>query len=696
MVDKDELSGSSSEGEEEEEENDEDEENESDRNESRYEEISEDSDNNDEEQRIETPCKKRPRLDDSFEKAMEILDDEQDNSLDDKFEDYGSDNDMQLADSDESDVDTDDADEEMPEQETPVPNGEMKNEKRSAEDEQHQQEIQQLLEEPVDEQNDQRNQPPPNKIWKTVLDRLDNDHFSQLPDGWMRVTHHSGMPIYLHRKTRVITLSRPYFIGTTSVRNHPVPLSAVPCLHRKRLDDRIAALKEKAPENPEPEQKQEQAQENGETRKELENPQECPVKKSISKMLHAPAIQLEKQEDNILTPLQLRQYCEARFKFQQIPVTKYRSFRERIERRSQRRMEAVLKKAGVQQSVKEVMENKDMAIQGSSGMRLIKIPTMDGRFHKKNYVLNPVGKSPVNILNEYVQRAFSGRVTYEYEDARNVITPFRGIATLRIKKEVRLKMAESVKEKLALMMEKSAEAGIQTQEGENQLEDLIVIGRGLGVGKKKAKMMAAKDALATLIPNLKFDEKSDLVVSGENAGGKNTEDEKVLEVFDNLDIEDKRVVDYCAKANQAKPLALLKDAINRSIKWREVKLETRGEPVGNQKTKVTFILGDLRAEVIAVGAKKGKQMVAQSLLKQMHPDFKSYGSLLRRYANQTEKQNRRQAQRHHDEVVRLQNHGSQLQPNHAVISKLQEEMLKIEILSQQRPSFMNLPPNIPW
>lgn len=35
---------------------------------------------------------------------------------------------------------------------------------------------------------------------------------------------------------------------------------------------------------------------------------------------------------------------------------------------------------------------------------------------------------------------------------------------------------------------------------------------------------------------------------------------------------------------------------------------------------MTFILGDLRAEVIAVGAKKGKQMVAQSLLKQMHPD----------------------------------------------------------------------------
>ena len=51
-----------------------------------------------------------------------------------------------------------------------------------------------------------------------------------------------------------------------------------------------------------------------------------------------------------------------------------------------------------------------------------------------------------------------------------MITPFRGIATLRIKKEVRLKMAESVKEKLALMMEKSAEAGIQAQEGENQLE----------------------------------------------------------------------------------------------------------------------------------------------------------------------------------------------------------------------------------
>ena len=49
---------------------------------------------------------------------------------------------------------------------------------------------------------------------------------------------------------------------------------------------------------------------------------------------------------------------------------------------------------------------------------------MDGRFHKKNYVLNPVGKSPVNILNEYVQRAFSGRVTYEYEDARYLFLMF--------------------------------------------------------------------------------------------------------------------------------------------------------------------------------------------------------------------------------------------------------------------------------
>lgn len=44
------------------------------------------------------------------------------------------------------------------------------------------------------------------------------NHFDVLPEGWIQVTHNSGMPLYLHKTTRVCTLSKPYFLGPGSVR----------------------------------------------------------------------------------------------------------------------------------------------------------------------------------------------------------------------------------------------------------------------------------------------------------------------------------------------------------------------------------------------------------------------------------------------------------------------------------------------
>jgi hypothetical protein len=46
----------------------------------------------------------------------------------------------------------------------------------------------------------------------------DQNHFDVLPEGWIKVTHESGIPVYLHRKSRVCTVSRPYSLGTGSVR----------------------------------------------------------------------------------------------------------------------------------------------------------------------------------------------------------------------------------------------------------------------------------------------------------------------------------------------------------------------------------------------------------------------------------------------------------------------------------------------
>ena len=42
--------------------------------------------------------------------------------------------------------------------------------------------------------------------------------FDVLPEGWVVVSHKSGMPIYLHKHLRVCSVSRPYFLGPGSVR----------------------------------------------------------------------------------------------------------------------------------------------------------------------------------------------------------------------------------------------------------------------------------------------------------------------------------------------------------------------------------------------------------------------------------------------------------------------------------------------
>ena len=50
------------------------------------------------------------------------------------------------------------------------------------------------------------------------LSERDQDHFEILPEGWVEITHFSGMPVYLHKASRVCTLSKPYLLGAGSAR----------------------------------------------------------------------------------------------------------------------------------------------------------------------------------------------------------------------------------------------------------------------------------------------------------------------------------------------------------------------------------------------------------------------------------------------------------------------------------------------
>lgn len=84
---------------------------------------------------------------------------------------------------------------------------------------------------------------------KIVMVEKTKNHFEVLPDGWVILTHNSGMPLYLHRSTRVCTLSKPYFLGPGSARKHNIPLSAIPCLEYRRAKEEEA---KRASENEKP------------------------------------------------------------------------------------------------------------------------------------------------------------------------------------------------------------------------------------------------------------------------------------------------------------------------------------------------------------------------------------------------------------------------------------------------------------
>merc|ERR1719309_692501 len=96
-------------------------------------------------------------------------------------------------------------------------------------------EVDQMLEEDVPKPSgeDKEEIEPQEKLKKLVLEERGQNVFEVLPLGWVSVTHNSGIPLYLHRDTRVVSTSRPYDLGNGSVRKHNIPISAIPCYSYK-------------------------------------------------------------------------------------------------------------------------------------------------------------------------------------------------------------------------------------------------------------------------------------------------------------------------------------------------------------------------------------------------------------------------------------------------------------------------------
>ena len=215
-------------------------------------------------------------------------------------------------------------------------------------------EVDQMLEEdvPVTENSTKEDIQPEEKLTKLVLEERGANVFEVLPLGWVSVTHNSGMPLYLHRETRVVTASKPYDIGNGSVRKHNIPISAIPC-YAYRYYSPPETTQQPLPPVPAqscPYSSKTSFRENaspdsttdGTAASQSVATSSVPSSSSVTDTPSDtntnitnlfPKVQIESIEETMkdteLTPDQLTNYCKKVFVFKELEVAKFKTWKER-------------------------------------------------------------------------------------------------------------------------------------------------------------------------------------------------------------------------------------------------------------------------------------------------------------------------------------------------------------------------------
>lgn len=434
---------------------------------------------------------------------------------------------------------------------------------------------------------------------KVILKVRGHDHFEVLPEGWIQVTHNSGMPIYLHRQSRVCTLAKPYFLGPGSIRRHEVPISGIPCLHYKR---------------------------------EKEKEEQCPVTNGVSEgseglsekmaelagripMAKVESVK-ESQKELSLDALAFRQYCEKVFDFQTLQLRKFKTW---AGRRKHRKKLKQMQRPMLPESTKLIMCSLPPTSDTSQ---------VTGGHSKREFIMNPSGKSNVCILHEYVQHAMKTQPQYKFKELESSSMPY--MATVVI--------------------------------GEMEY------GSGLGSSKKQAKLEAAKAALLVLIPQMRD-------ANQKNEKGEDSPQD--ITFFDNIKVEDPRVIDLCAKTGQLSPYQILLECLKRNYGMGDTEIKQEMRTTKRQRNEFMMSVGKHSASVICRNKKDGKQRASQAILQALHPHITSWGSLLRLYGKgscKTLKEKKEEEQR----ITGLQSKASANRPNLSILNKLKEEMLKLK------------------
>lgn len=443
---------------------------------------------------------------------------------------------------------------------------------------------------------------------KVVLVEKGVDPFDILPEGWVIVTHNCGMPVYLHKQLRVCTLSKPYFLGPGSARKHDIPLSTIPCMAYRRalVTETSRALEMEASRTVGGPSEREEAANNGTSEDQKNNGKALEEMTAVT----IPKVKVESVEEHkkqsCLNPLEVRKYCEKLFRFRTIKVKRFKNWKDR-------RKYTSLQKKATRPLLPSATKLITCAIPSDQ--------SADKPNKKKEFILNPVGKSDVCILHEYVQHAMRVQPCYIFKELDEAQAPYS--ATVVINK--------------------------------------VEYGTGYASSKKAAKSEAARITLGILIPEIHK-------VKGEEKKA----DCHDVSFFDEVKIEDPRISELSAKAGQPGPFQVLYECLKRNYGLGDTEIHMEMKMLKHQKSEFLMRVGKHEAKVICKNKRDGKQQAAQAILQKLHPYVKSWGSLLRLYGTKTLKEKKAE-----QDFGSLQTKVKLHHPNYKILHKLREEMCKI-------------------
>uniref|UniRef100_A0A672P0M2 Microprocessor complex subunit DGCR8 n=1 Tax=Sinocyclocheilus grahami TaxID=75366 RepID=A0A672P0M2_SINGR len=431
-----------------------------------------------------------------------------------------------------------------------------------------------------------------------------------LPDGWIMTFHNSGIPVYLHRETRVVTWSRPYFLGTGSIRKHDPPTSSIPCLHYKKIKE----LEERE-QNGEGiplervDEPDSTATEEPTGRPASEDPD---LANDIAQgALGQVRAKVEVCKDESVDIEEFRSYLEKCFDFEQVTVKKFRTWAERRQfNRDMKRKQA--------ESERPILP---------ANQKLITLSVQDAPT-KKEFVINPNGKSEVCILHEYMQRVLKVRPVYNFFECENPSEPF----------------------------------------GASVIIDGVTYGTGTASSKKLAKNKAARATLEILIPDFVKQTSEEKPIEGDE-----------LEYFNHINIEDSRVYELTNKAGLLSPYQILHECLKRNHGMGDTSIKFEVIPGKNQKSEYVMTCGKHTVRGWCKNKRVGKQLASQKILQMLHPHVKNWGSLLRMYGRESNKMVKKENS--DKSVIELQQYAKKNKPNLHILNKLREEMMK---LAQER------------